>query len=162
MIVLDTNVLSALMRQLPDAKIIAWLDNQPRTSVWTTSVTILEVRFGLQIMAAGKRRALLLETFETVLEKMGRRIAPFDDAAAMEAADLIAFRQRKGRSEEHTSELQSRLHLVCRLLLEKKNQCRVCNALVSLLRARVNSQARTCQRSPLRRPHASAVHGVRP
>src|SRR6267154_710236 len=97
MIVLDTNVLSALMRQSPDAKVIAWLDNQPRTSVWTTSVTILEVRFGLQIMAAGKRRALLLETFETVLEKMGRRIAPFDDAAAVEAADLMAFRQRKGR-----------------------------------------------------------------
>lgn len=48
-------------------------------------------------MAAGKRRALLLETFETVLEKMGRRIAPFDDAAAVEAADLMAFRQRKGR-----------------------------------------------------------------
>ena len=48
-------------------------------------------------MPAGKRRALLLEAFETVLEKMGRRIAPFDDAAAFEAADLMAFRQRKGR-----------------------------------------------------------------
>ena len=42
MIVLDTNVLSALMRQSPDAKVIAWLDRQPRTSVWTTSVTILD------------------------------------------------------------------------------------------------------------------------
>jgi toxin FitB len=97
MIVLDTNVLSALMRQLPDVKVIAWLDKQPRTSVWTTSVTILEVRFGLQIMASGKRRALLLATFETVLEKMDRRIAPFDDAAAVQAADLMAFRQRKGQ-----------------------------------------------------------------
>ena len=48
-------------------------------------------------MAAGKRRPLLLATFETVLEKMGRRIAPFDDAAAVEAGDLMAFRQRKGR-----------------------------------------------------------------
>jgi hypothetical protein len=85
------------MRQSRDAKVIAWLDQQPRTSVWTTSVTILEVRFGLQIMAAGKRRALLLETFETVLEKMERRIAPFDDAAAIQAADLMALRQRKGR-----------------------------------------------------------------
>ena len=73
------------------------LYKQPRTSVWTTSVTILEVRLGLQIMAAGKRRPLLLATFETVLEKMGRRIAPFDDAAAVEAGDLMAFRQRKGR-----------------------------------------------------------------
>jgi len=100
MIVLDTNVLSALMQQSPDGKVIIWLDKQPRTSVWTTSVTILEIRFGLQIMAAGKRRSLLLETFETVLEKMGHRIAPFDDAAAMQAADLMATRHRKGRPVE--------------------------------------------------------------
>ena len=100
MIVLDTNILSALMRSAPDAQVIAWLDKQPRTSVWTTSVTILEIRFGLQIMAAGKRKELLLETFEIVLEKMDRRIAPFDEAAAMQAADLMASRQRKGRSVE--------------------------------------------------------------
>ncbi len=100
MIVLDTNVLSAIMRQTPDASVIAWLDKQPRTSVWTTSVTILEIRFGLQIVATGKRRSLLVETFETVLEKMGHRIAPFDDAAAMQAADLVATRHRKGRSVE--------------------------------------------------------------
>ncbi len=100
MIVLDTNVLSALMRQEPDAKVIAWLDKQARTSVWTTAVTILEVRFGLQIMAAGKRRSQLLNAFETLLDKMGRRIAPFDDEAATQAADLMAFRQRKGRPVE--------------------------------------------------------------
>ena len=100
MIVLDTNVLSAIMRQAPETRVIAWLDKQPRTSVWTTSVTILEIRFALQIMATGKRRSLLLETFETVLEKMGHRIAPFDDAAAMQAADLMASRQRKGRPVE--------------------------------------------------------------
>jgi toxin FitB len=100
MIVLDTNVLSALMRQAPDAKVIAWLDQQPRTSVWTTSVSVLEIRFGLQIMAGGKRRSLLLEAFEALFEKMGRRIAAFDDAAAIEAADLMASRQRKGRPVE--------------------------------------------------------------
>jgi toxin FitB len=100
MIVLDTNVLSALMRQTPDATVISWLDKQPRTSVWTTSVTILEIRFGLQIIAAGKRRSQLLDTFKRVLEKMGHRIAPFDDAAAIQAADLMAIRHRKGRPVE--------------------------------------------------------------
>lgn len=100
MIVLDTTVLSALMRQAPDAKVITWLDKQSRTSVWTTSVTILEVRFGLQIMAAGKRRSVLLEAFETLLDRMGHRIAPFDDDAATQAADLMASRQRKGRPVE--------------------------------------------------------------
>jgi hypothetical protein len=51
-------------------------------------------------MAAGKRRSLLLATFEAALEKMGHRIAPFDDAAATQAADLMASRQRKGRPVE--------------------------------------------------------------
>jgi len=56
MIILDTNVLSALMRQTPDQKVVVWLDRQPRTSIWISSVTVLEVRFGLQIIPAGKRR----------------------------------------------------------------------------------------------------------
>ena len=97
MIILDTNVLSALMRQTPDTKVVAWLDQQPRTSIWITSVTVLEVRFGLQIMAAGKRRSLLLQAFETLLDRIGHRIVPFDTAAAQEAGDLMALRQKKGQ-----------------------------------------------------------------
>jgi toxin FitB len=97
MIVLDTNVLSALMRQDPDAKVVDWLDQQPRSSIWTTSVTVLEVRFGLQILAAGKRRSSLLLAFEALLEKIGHRIASFDGAAAEQAADLMASRRKKGR-----------------------------------------------------------------
>lgn len=100
MIVLDTNVLSALMRQAPDATVITWLDKQPRTSVWTTSVTILEIQSGLQIIAAGKRRSRLLDSFKTVLEQMGHRVAPFDEAAAIQAAALMAMRHRKGRQVE--------------------------------------------------------------
>src|SRR5208283_3242414 len=96
MIILDTNVLSALMRQSPDKNVIAWLDKQPRTSVWTTSVTVLEVQFGLQIMALGKRRSLLIQAFEAVLDKIGYRVAPFDTAAAQQAGDLMAPRQKKG------------------------------------------------------------------
>ena len=85
------------MRESSDPHVIAWLDRQPRTSIWTTSLTILEVRFGLQIMATGKRRSLLVEAFKTVLDKMGNRIVSFDAAAATEAADLMAARQRRGR-----------------------------------------------------------------
>jgi len=100
MIILDTNVLSALMRQAPDVKAVMWLDGQSRTSVWTTSITALEIRFGLQIMAAGKRRSLLSQAFESLLDKMGRRIAPFDEEAAEQSAELMASRQRKGRPVE--------------------------------------------------------------
>ncbi len=98
MIILDTNVLSALMQQTPDTHVIKWLDRQPRTSIWTTSVTILEIRFGLQIMTGGKRRSLLMQAFETALDAMGNRIASFDAAAAIQAAELMAARQKRGRS----------------------------------------------------------------
>jgi toxin FitB len=97
MIILDTNVLSALMRQAPDEHVVAWLDRQPRTSIWTTSVTVLEVRYGLQIMAVEKRRSLLLAAFDLLLDKLGHRIAPFDAEAAQQAGDLMASRQKKGR-----------------------------------------------------------------
>jgi len=96
-IILDTNVLSALMRQTPDPLVVRWLDQQPRTSIWTTSVTTLEIRFGLQILTAGKRRTFLIQAFEAVLEKIGQRVASFDEAAAQQASDLMATRRKKGR-----------------------------------------------------------------
>lgn len=97
MIILDTNVLSALMLQTPDATVLAWLDRQPRTSIWTTAITVLEIRFGLQIMAAGKKQNALLQGFEMLLEKIEHRVAAFDDAAAQQASDLMAARHKKGR-----------------------------------------------------------------
>jgi predicted nucleic acid-binding protein len=97
LIILDTNVLSALMRQMPDERVIRWLDKQPRTSIWTTSITVLEVRLGLQIMASGKRRSALIQAFEAVLDRIDDRAVPFDTAAAELAGDLMASRHKKGR-----------------------------------------------------------------
>jgi toxin FitB len=121
MIILDTNVLSALMHQAPDASVVAWLDRQPQTSVWTTSVTLLEVRFGLQIMATGKRRSLLIEAFESVLDRMGQRIAPFDAAAAAEAADLMASRQRRGTPGDLRDTMIAGIVLAHRATLATRN-----------------------------------------
>lgn len=100
MIILDTNVLSALMRQTPDPAVIGWMDGQPRTSLWTTSVTVLEVRFGLQILPGGKRRSALMQSFDALLDKMGQRVAAFDLAAAEHAGDLMASRHKRGRPVE--------------------------------------------------------------
>jgi predicted nucleic acid-binding protein len=98
MIILDTNVLSALMRLPADKTVVDWLDQQPRTSIWTTSITILEIRYGLQILPAGKRRSALMQLFETLLvDKIQNRVASFDTAAAHHAGDLMAARHRKGR-----------------------------------------------------------------
>jgi hypothetical protein len=100
MIVLDTNVLSALMRQTPDEVVVTWLDRQPRSSIWTTSITVLEVRFGVQIMTAGKRRSEVVEAFERVLDKLGQRVLSFDVSAAEQASDLMASRHKQGRPRD--------------------------------------------------------------
>lgn len=122
MIILDTNVLSALMRRIPDNQVIAWLDQQPRTSIWTTSVTVLEIRFGFQIMPAGKRGAVLMGAFEDVLnDKIERRIAPFDTAAAQQAGDLMAVRYRQGRPVELRDTMIAGIALACHATLATRN-----------------------------------------
>jgi predicted nucleic acid-binding protein len=122
MIILDTNVLSALMRQTADKNVVAWLDKQPRTSIWTTSVTILEIQFGLQILPAGKRRSLLIKAFETVLvDEMGRRVAPFDMVAAQHAGDLMALRNKKGCPVELRDTMIAGIVLACHATLATRN-----------------------------------------
>jgi predicted nucleic acid-binding protein len=56
MIVLDTNVLSAVMQREPEPTVVAWLDRQPSESVWTTVITVFEIRFGIALLAPGRRR----------------------------------------------------------------------------------------------------------
>jgi predicted nucleic acid-binding protein len=122
MIVLDTNVLSALMRRTPDKSVVSWLDGQPRTSVWTTSITVLEIQFGLQMLAKGKRRSLLMATFEAVLsDQIGRRIAAFDTAAAQRAGELMASRHKKGRPVELRDTMIAGIVLAHRASLATRN-----------------------------------------
>lgn len=98
MIVLDTNVLSALMRQVPEAPVVAWLDRQPSESVWITSITLFEARLGLALLPRGRRRQALEAAFAQLLEEdLEDRVLAFDSAAATEAASLAAVRQRAGR-----------------------------------------------------------------
>ncbi|HKX08475.1 MAG TPA: type II toxin-antitoxin system VapC family toxin [Stellaceae bacterium] len=101
MILLDTNVLSALMLREPDPIVIGWLDAQPPESIWTTAVTVFEIRFGLEVLALGRRRRRLEDAFAQALsEDFDGRVLPFDQAAA-EAAATIAARQRQaGRPVE--------------------------------------------------------------
>jgi toxin FitB len=97
-IILDTNVLSALMRPIPDAAVLQWLDRQPAASVWITSITLFETRFGLALLPAGRRRQVLEAAFDDLLrEDLENRILDFDSAAATAAASLAAARQKSGR-----------------------------------------------------------------
>jgi predicted nucleic acid-binding protein len=96
-IVLDTNVLSALMRREPDPAVVAWLDGQPGESIWTTAITVFEVLFGLGLLARGRRRRQLEVAFSVALtEDFEGRILPFDHDAAREAATRAAARRAAG------------------------------------------------------------------
>ena len=98
MIILDTNVLSALMRRAPEAAVVAWLDRQPAESVWITSITLFEARFGLALLPRGRRQQTLEAAFARLLkEDLENRVLDFDSAAATEAASLAAERQKAGR-----------------------------------------------------------------
>jgi len=96
MIILDTNVLSALMRDVPERKVVSWLDRQPQGSIWTTSITILEIQVALQIMPVASERTELSEHFERLLDSIYHRIAVFGEEAARLSASLTIARQKKG------------------------------------------------------------------
>ncbi len=98
MILLDTDVVSALMRLLPEQVVVQWLDRQPGSSIWITSITVMEIRYGLQTMPRGVRQETMAESFELLLEtRLERRIASFDNDAAQHAANLMSLRKAKGR-----------------------------------------------------------------
>jgi len=85
----------------PEIKVVEWLNCQPRTSIWTTSVSVFEIRSGLETMPLGKNRAHKVDAFERFLANaIEQRIAVFDGASAENAAQVFAERQRNGRSGE--------------------------------------------------------------
>jgi toxin FitB len=98
MIILDTNVVSALMLREPDASVVSWLDRQTEGSIWLTSITVFEIRFGLALLPAGKRRRGLEDAFARAVEEdFEGRVLPFDEGSARAAADLGAKRRGAGR-----------------------------------------------------------------
>jgi predicted nucleic acid-binding protein len=122
MIILDTNVVSEILALRPDDRVTRWLDKKPRVSIWTTSVTIFEIRFGLETMFGGRRRAALLVGFERWLsEVVQERIAIYDEMAARRAAELAAERQRKGRPGELRDTMIAGIVLASQATLATRN-----------------------------------------
>ena len=102
MILLDTNVLSELMRREPAATVIQWMAAEPATSFCTTSITQAEVLHGIMLLPPGRRRT----AFEKAAEEMFRedfagRILPFGSDAAESYARIAADRRRAGRPISH-------------------------------------------------------------
>jgi predicted nucleic acid-binding protein len=100
-ILLDTNVISEFMLPVPDARVTDWLDRQPRSSIWTSSINLYEIRAGLLTMPPGRRRVGLESHFERILQvAIQSRILHFDAESAERAAELSAERRRLGRPVE--------------------------------------------------------------
>ena len=101
MILLDTNVLSAMMRAASEPAVERWLDAQPAESAWTTSITVFEIRFGLKLLAPGRRLEQLDMAFRRAIDEiLGGRVVAFDTTAAETAAAIAAEQQQRGRTIE--------------------------------------------------------------
>lgn len=98
MIVLDTNVLSELLRSQPHASVVAWLTAVPAADAYTTTICEAEIFYGIALLPTGKRRAGL-EAGATDLFEIDfvDRILPFDSAAARAFSDIAAARRQAGR-----------------------------------------------------------------
>ncbi|MFF1574575.1 type II toxin-antitoxin system VapC family toxin [Leifsonia sp. NPDC058292] len=95
---LDTNVVSEMMRPRPDPVVLAWLDAQVSDGVFITAVTAAELLYGVERLAAGHRRAALENAIGQLLDiDFGGRILPFDAIAAVEYARIVIECERYGR-----------------------------------------------------------------
>ena len=96
-LILDTNVISELMRKRPDPRVLHWLDAQPPDSLFTTAIAEAEIRTGIAVLAAGRRRTALAAAADQLFQLFDDRILPFDSPAAGDYADIVAGRRAAGR-----------------------------------------------------------------
>jgi len=98
MIVLDTNVLSEIMKPNPDPHVLSWVDSVPALQTAITAVTVAEILYGIGRLPAGARRRKLVTAAETIFdEEFRNRIFVFDADAAVEYATIVVGREAAGR-----------------------------------------------------------------
>lgn len=98
MVVLDTNVISELMRTTPHSGVLTWVDEQATAGLFITAVTEAEIRLGIALLPAGKRRDRIAEAADRAFATLfGDRVLPFDSEAARAYATIAAMRRAAGR-----------------------------------------------------------------
>ena len=106
MVILDTNVLSELTRINPLPKVVAWVDRLEESEVYVTAISKAEVKFGLEIMPAGKRQLELEKMYQRLFTTLlFRRVLPFDDQCTGPFARFAARAEKRGRGNS-TADLQ--------------------------------------------------------
>lgn len=98
MIVLDTNVVSELMRPVPDPAVVQWVDRQMASDCYLTAVTLAELLYGVGRLPDGRRKVAIAEQIEEMVrDDFEQRILAFDETAAAHYADIVVNRDRLGR-----------------------------------------------------------------
>lgn len=98
MILVNTNVVSEIMRVAPSQTVVEWLNNQTSTSLYLSTVTIGEIEYGLRILPVEKRRLQLKERFERFVSlAFAQRILAYDEAAAHTYGEIMGLRKEIGR-----------------------------------------------------------------
>jgi toxin FitB len=95
-IVVDTNVTSELMKPAPSTAVSGWISSQNPTQLYTTSITVAEVLYGIARLPQGHRRTLLETAARGVFSEFVDHVLPFDAAAAEHYADVVSVRERSG------------------------------------------------------------------
>ncbi len=98
MIILDTNIVSEIMKSAPSRTVLDWLNAQDTASLYVTTITLAEISYGLRLLPDGQRRRLLVERFEQFIARaFDQRILSFDEAAACAYGDIMGHRKELGR-----------------------------------------------------------------
>jgi toxin FitB len=122
MIVLDTNVLSELMRPKPSARVVAWVAKQPAAELFTTAITEAEIFLGIELVTRGKRREGLLAAAEAMFaEDFLGRVFAFDSNAARVFSKIAAHRRALGRPISHADAQIAAISQVQRAKLATRN-----------------------------------------
>lgn len=96
MIVVDTNVVSELMRPEPSSTVQAWVIERGHRELCTTAITVAEILYGIERLAEGKRKRTLREAAVEVFSRFAEEILPFDAAAAIVYAEIVDRSDRRG------------------------------------------------------------------
>jgi toxin FitB len=97
-IVVDSNVASAMMADDPDPQLVAWLDGVDREALWLNAITIFEIKRGIEDLVSGKRKRALLAAFDSLVSSdFDSRVLAFDLPAAIHAAQIDVDREKRGR-----------------------------------------------------------------
>ena len=98
MIILDTNIISELMRPAPDANVLAWIDDPELPETATTAISLAEIGYGIAMLPEGRRKCAMQDAAETFFHRhFGNSTLPFDTAAAALYAELAGDHRRAGR-----------------------------------------------------------------